>query len=579
MTRLANDPRDFAKESSEGFVAAFPSYVRAVDGGVVRASAPSDGTVAVVIGGGSGHYPAFAGLVGPGLATGAAMGNIFASPAAGHVVSVARAAERGGGVLLTYGNYAGDVLNFDEAQQQLRGEGMRCETVVVTDDISSAPADTPHLRRGIAGDLVVFKCAGAAAELGYSMDDVVRVARLANDRTRTIGAAFSGCSLPGADEPLFTVPAGRMALGMGIHGEPGIAEMDMPSADGLAEVLVGHLLAEVPPGASGAAGGRVIPIFNGLGTVKYEEMFVVYRRIAGLLTDRGLTVLDPQVGEFCTSFDMSGVSLTLFWPDDELVTLWTAPADAPAFRRLPSGPVGASGPIASEAAVTEVAAGSPESQQLGKRIVELIRVAAKAVDTGCDEFGRLDAVAGDGDHGIGMKRGVEAALAAAAMAASGGAGAGTVLGRSGEAWALEAGGTSGALWGGAIRAMGEMVGDRAVPDRRSLGDIVAGALRRVQERGGAVVGDKTMVDAFVPFAEVLAHDLSEGATVADATATAARAAAAAAAATAGLLPRLGRARPHAERSLGTPDPGAYSFAVIVTAVGDALAKTTSRGGV
>jgi len=614
MTRLANDPREFAREMTEGFVAANGAYVRAVEGGVVRASGPTPGTVALVIGGGSGHYPAFAGLVGPGMAAGAAMGNIFASPAAAHVESVARAAERGAGVLLSYGNYAGDVLNFDEAQRALRADGIACETVVVTDDVSSAPAEQAHLRRGIAGDLVVFKCAGAAAEEGRPLAEVVRVARHANARTRTLGVAFDGCTLPGADAPLFTVPAGRMGLGMGVHGEPGIAEVTMPSADGLAEMLVGGLLAEVPAGVGPVEGARVVPILNGLGSVKYEEMFVVYRRVAQLLAARGLEVVDPHVGEFCTSFDMAGVSLTLFWPDDELARLWAAPTDTAAYRRVgvvvrpmaPAASAEATAPARAAAPVTASApsadvpsadgadpadngalrarraraadAASPASRRLAERVVVVLEAVAAAIEGAEDELGRLDAVAGDGDHGIGMRRGSGAALEAAREAAALGAGAGTVLDRAGAAWAREAGGTSGALWGSLLRAVAEVVGDDGEPGPGTVADAVAAASARVQERGGARVGDKTMVDALVPYEQVLAAELATGATVAAACRAAARAAADAAAATADLVARVGRARPHAERSRGTPDPGARSLAVVAAAVAEAVARPGMGGG-
>ena len=269
MTRLFNDPDDFLDELVEGFVAASGRWVRAVPGGVVRSTRSPEPTVAVVIGGGSGHYPAFAGLVGPGLAHGAAMGNLFASPSTQRAYSVAKAADQGRGVLFSYGNYAGDVLNFDAAQDQLRGEGIDCRTVLVTDDIWSAKPDEVEKRRGIAGDLTVFKIACAAAEEGSSLDEVERVARLANDRTRSFGVAFAGCTLPGAAEPLFTVPEGRMAVGLGIHGEPGIDETDVPTADELAELFVSRLLDEVPAGVD--AGGRprrADPQRPGLGQVR-----------------------------------------------------------------------------------------------------------------------------------------------------------------------------------------------------------------------------------------------------------------------------------------------------------------------
>ena len=296
MTRLFNDPAAFADEMLDGFVAAHAHLVRRVPGGVVRTIPAPSGKVAVVVGGGSGHYPAFAGLVGPGLADGAALGNIFASPSARQVCSVARAADRGAGVLLCFGNYAGDVLHFGQAAEMLNSNGIRTSTLPVTDDISSATSDEIEKRRGVAGDLAVFKVAAAAAEAGLSLDEVHRVASHANDRTRTLGVAFTGCTLPGADKPLFTVPAGRMAVGMGVHGEPGTRESDVPSANGLAELLVTTLLSDLPADVADVRGARVGLILNGLGTVKYEELYVVYRRIAQLLDDQGIVIVEPEVG-------------------------------------------------------------------------------------------------------------------------------------------------------------------------------------------------------------------------------------------------------------------------------------------
>ena len=202
MTQIFDNPADFADEALDGFVAANRGYVARVDGGVVRSTEVPAGQVALVVGGGSGHYPAFAGLVGPGLAAGSACGNMFASPAAGQVYRVAKAANAGGGVLLSYGNYAGDVLHFGQAQLRLNAEGIETRTVTVTDDIASAPIEQIEKRRGIAGDLTVFKIAGAAAEAGLNLDDVERLAIKTNYRTRSLGVAFDGCTLPGATDPL-----------------------------------------------------------------------------------------------------------------------------------------------------------------------------------------------------------------------------------------------------------------------------------------------------------------------------------------------------------------------------------------
>ncbi|MFF2406654.1 dihydroxyacetone kinase family protein [Streptomyces sp. NPDC058092] len=577
MTRLFNDPAAFADEALEGFVAAHPRRVRKVPGGVVRATRTAPGQVAVVVGGGSGHYPAFSGLVGQGLAHGAAVGNVFASPSAHQVRQVARAAQTGGGVLLAYGNYAGDVLHFGQAAEQLAAEGIPTRTLGVTDDMSSASPAEAHKRRGVAGDLVVFKAAAAAAEAGHDLAEVTRIAGLANARTRSFGVAFSGCTLPGAGHPLFTVPEGRMAVGLGIHGEPGMGEQSVPTADGAAELLVETVLGELPEGVDSPRGQRAAVILNGLGSVKYEELFVVYRRVAQLLAEAGVQAVDPEVGELVTSFDMAGVSLTLCWLTDELEPLWTAPADAPAYRK---GVVEAADlvtvDIEEQAADDTVPAATDESRAAARTVLAVLRTLKDTVDTHADELGRIDAVAGDGDHGIGMRRGATGAYEAAVRAGKSGAGAGTLLLRAADAWADRAGGTSGALWGVILRAVGTALGDTDRPTAPVVAAGVAQASAAVMRLGGAEVGDKTMVDVLVPFAAALTTATGEGHPLPAAWDTAASTARAAAAATADLLPRMGRARPHAEKSLGTPDAGAHSLALIVRAVHPVLATTLEK---
>ncbi len=566
MASIFDDPATFADDALDGFVAANARHVARVDGGVLRSTEMTSGQVAVVIGGGSGHYPAFAGLVGPGLAAAAACGNIFSSPAAGQVYRVAKAAQTGGGVLLSYGNYAGDVLHFGQAQQRLRTEGIDTRTVLVTDDIASAPVESAGKRRGIAGDLTVFKIAGAAAEAGADLDEVERLARKANDRTRSIGVAFAGCTLPGADGPLFTVPAGKMALGLGIHGEPGISEHDMPTASELADLLVDTLLGERPAGA----GNAVVPILNGLGAVKYDELFLLYGKIETRLRAAGLTVVEPECGELVTSLDMSGLSLTLFWPDEELAPLWSAPADTPAFRRgnTDPRPLRDTTAIATESAVEEQ--GTPASIRAGQLAGAVLRTVARVVADNEDEWGRLDAVAGDGDHGIGMRRGADAADAAAGTAVEAGVGVRSVLTAAGEAWSERAGGTSGALWGTGLIAAGAALGNAESYGPSEVAVAASAFGTAIRELGGAQPGDKTMVDALVPFVETLARSTEAGTDLPQALSDAAAAAVRAARATADLRPKLGRARPLAEKSVGHADPGATSFARIAAALSDAL---------
>ena len=567
MTRLYNDPVNFVDEATEGFVAAHAQRVCQVPGGVIRSTRSKPGTVAVVIGGGSGHYPAFAGLVGQGLAHGAVMGNLFASPSAQQVYNVCKAANNGAGVLLSFGNYAGDVLHFGQARERLIREGIPCEIVAVIDDVSSADQEEIHKRRGIAGDLTVFKVAAAAAEAGYSLEEVVRVSRAANFRTRSMGVAFDGCTLPGAKDALFHVPAGKMAVGLGIHGEPGISEQDVPTADALAELLVSHLMEEIPDGIGSVKGARASVLLNGLGSIKYEELFVVYRRVHQLLSAAGLEIVEPEVGELVTSLDMAGASLTLFWLDEELERLWKAPADAPAYRK---GSLEAAPPIdASELDIPDADAIPPASEEsiaAARCLYQALSATRKLIDQKAEELGRLDAIAGDGDHGIGMQRGAVAAELAAEDAVSRNAGAGTLLRLAAEAWADRAGGTSGAIWGVMLSALSVALGDEDEPTPARYAQGITKAREDVMTFGKARLGDKTLVDALVPFSETLERAVAAGDDFSQAWRKAVDASASAAQATSDMKPKMGRARPLAEKSLGTPDPGAVSLSLIVGAI-------------
>lgn len=566
MTRLLNAPNDFPAHALHGFALANPRYVEQVHGGVVRSTESPQGQVAVVLGGGSGHYPAFAGWVGPGMAHGAVCGNVFASPSASQVYSVVRAADNAGGVLLGFGNYAGDVLHFGEAAERLRAEGLDVRIVTVTDDMASDTAANSLSRRGIAGDLLVFKIAGAAAEAGCDLDEVERVARKANASTRSLGIAFGGCTLPGADHALFEVPGATMAIGLGIHGEPGISVAPLGTADDVADALLDGILAEAPERGVDGYEGRVAVLLNGLGATKYEELFVVYARIADRLARMGLTVIEPEVGEQVTSLDMEGLSLTVTFLDAELEGYWTAPVDTPAFRR------GASSHRPNRVARVEVdeqtaiVPGSPESQELAARLTAAIDAMVLCARENEQRLGDLDAVAGDGDHGQGMVLGTCGAARAAEAALAAGAGAQTLLVRAGGAWSENAGGTSGALWGSALAAMGHALSDSAGASPDEVVTAVRAGIDAIVRLGGATPGDKTMVDALVPFIDTLTTSRAGGASLPEAWAAASAAAALAAEATALITARRGRARTHGEHSLGHADPGATSFALLMAAV-------------
>ncbi|MEP6463873.1 MAG: dihydroxyacetone kinase family protein [Frankiaceae bacterium] len=574
MTRLYDDPARFAEDMLAGFLDANARYVVGVPGGVVRAAPTRRGKVAVVIGGGSGHYPAFCGVVGPGFADGAVVGNVFTSPSAADAVSVGRAADGGAGVLFSTGNYAGDVMNFGQAVERLGAEGIDARYVLVTDDVASATSAERGKRRGIAGDFTVFKVASAAAEDSYDLDGVERVAVFANDRTRTLGVAFDGCTMPGAAEPLFTVPPGRMGVGLGIHGEPGIAEESLPRAAELARTLVDGVLSDAPE----AAGQRVTAILNGLGRTKYEELFIVWASVSRLLREAGLTVVEPEVGELVTSLDMAGCSLTLMWLDEELEGLWRAAADTPAYRKGALTAAEASRRSAEEAMSSAVPTSARKpagegSRVCAARVVRAFEAMAVAVAEAEEELGRIDAVAGDGDHGRGMVRGTAVAVDAARAAYEAGAGSGGVLTAAGGEWAARAGGTSGVLWGAALSALGQRLGDTEAPVPDAVVAAVQAGYDALVRLGGAQPGDKTMLDALLPFIQELRTAVAAGSALADGWAAAAAESERAAAATAPMRPKVGRARPLAERSVGTPDAGAVSMAMCLRSVLPALGES------
>lgn len=320
--KLINDPFDAVDEALEGFVAAHAAIVELAEPRVVVRRSPGTGKVGLVVGGGSGHEPAFAGYVGAGMADAAACGNIFASPPANVILAAIHAANHGQGVLMSYGNYAGDVMNFGLAAQLANAEGIEVREVQVTDDVASASRNDALKRRGIAGDIIVFKCAGAAAEQGLPLAEVERIARKANAATRSMGVALSPCEVPGAGRPTFELPDGEMEIGMGVHGEPGIKRGPLQPADEVARILVDTIVADIED----MGRGDVALLVNGLGATAYLDQYIVYRGARRVLEASGLRVVRSQVGEFITSLEMAGVSVTVTLLDDELLSCLDAPA-------------------------------------------------------------------------------------------------------------------------------------------------------------------------------------------------------------------------------------------------------------
>lgn len=328
--KLINDGNAAVDEMLAGVLAAHPDHLWRPDHApraVIARHGPRPGKVALVIGGGSGHEPTFLGFVGQGLADAAAIGNVFASPPPQPAVDAALAANGGAGILFMYGNYAGDVMNFDMASELLEMEGIEARTVLTTDDIASSPIRAK--RRGVAGNVFIFKAAGAAADLMLPLDEVERIARHANARTYTMGVALSSCSLPQTRRPSFDLPVGEMEIGMGIHGEPGVRRGPLRPADEVTDEIMDALLAEM----GAAPGDRVAVLVNSLGATPLMELYILYARVAERLSQAGLSVHKALVGPYCTSLDMAGASITLMHLDDELTRLIDHPCDCAMFRQ------------------------------------------------------------------------------------------------------------------------------------------------------------------------------------------------------------------------------------------------------
>ena len=333
MKKFNNDPFDFVEELTEGIIKAHGDYYRADKGDlriIVRQDAPIKGKVAIATGGGSGHLPVFMGYVGKGLADGACIGNVFSSPSAGQMKRVTKAIDGGAGVLYLYGRYQGDMMNFNSAAEESIKNGIRVESVIVSDDVASAPPERHSERRGVAGIFFAYKIAGAMANEMASLDEVKRVTQKAVDNTRSLGIALGPCTIPLVGKPNFEISDDEMEIGMGIHGEQGVERVKMRTADEIAATLVDRVVNDMPF----VAGDEVAVLVNSLGATPLEELYVLYRKIDELLREKGLVLHRPYVGRYACSMEMQGMSLSLMKLDDELKRLLDAPADSPFFKQF-----------------------------------------------------------------------------------------------------------------------------------------------------------------------------------------------------------------------------------------------------
>ncbi len=319
MQRIINDPLRVVEDMLEGFVKTHPHIVEKTGNArVLKAvGTPKQGKVGVVTGGGSGHDPAFIGYIGKNLCDAVAVGEVFASPSAQIFFDAIKAADGGAGVAVLYGNYAGDNMNVKLARRMADKAGIKVQTVIANDDVASAPKTELEKRRGVAGEILMWKAAGAKAAQGASLEEVIRVAQKAIDNTRSIGVGLTSCTIPAAGKPNFHIEPGKMEVGIGHHGEPGITVSDLKSADEIAKTAVERILPDLPFNS----GDEVVALVSGLGATPVMELYITYSKVHDMLKEAGLNIVHAYVGNYFTSLEMMGVTITLMKVDDELKEL------------------------------------------------------------------------------------------------------------------------------------------------------------------------------------------------------------------------------------------------------------------
>ncbi len=574
MKKIMNAPENTVKEIMEGFAGAYERYYEKhprVNGIILKRHRKSQ--VALVIGGGSGHEPMFSGFVGEGLADAAACGNIFASPDPNTIYQTARTVESGRGVLFVYGCYSGDNLNFDMGEEMLRADGIRTAHVRVRDDVASAPRERITDRRGIAGDLFVIKIAGAACDAGLDLADAARVAQKAGDNVWSIGAATSPAQLPGSDQPIFRLEEGKIEYGMGIRGEKGVCRMDWRSADELGEMMYRQIIEE-----SGIReGDEICVLVNSLGSTSVAELAIIYGNVKRLLLQNGIHIYDADLNHYCTSQEMGGFSLTFFRLDEELKRYYDMPCHSPYYTKEARKAV-----RKSECGVNPgTESGEKRKGESGKKrkikrtkegelFVLGVQDAGAMLDYVADKMiGRkdflteIDSAIGDGDHGIGMAVGMRKVKETVREMGET-QNVCELFDAAGRAMLMSMGGESGVIFGSLFYAG---VSGQAVKSEftaRDMAEMFRKALTAIRERGGARVGDKTMVDALEPAVEAMEANAGRG--FLKMMRSAEEAAWSGAEASRDYPAGFGRAKALGERAIGYRDAGAVSVWLILQGI-------------
>ncbi|WP_337266711.1 dihydroxyacetone kinase subunit DhaL [Oryzifoliimicrobium ureilyticus] len=564
MKKLINSPSTVVRDMLEGIVALNPGVALLQDENIVVRSdlpAPAQRKVAVLSGGGSGHEPAHAGYVGAGMLSAAIAGDVFTSPSTDAVLAAIKAVSGPAGALLIVKNYTGDRLNFGLAAELARADGIPVELVIVADDVALRQTVDRNSRRGVAGTIFVHKVAGAAAEQGASLGEVVKVARDAAESLASMGISLGACTLPSVGKPGFDLGANEIEVGLGIHGEQGVRRMSIAPAHDLVRLVIEAIEAD---GQFGEGDGVAL-LVNGLGATPPMELSIIARSAMMILREKNFTVVRAWTGTFLSALDMPGFSLSLMKVDETVLNLIDTPTDALAWPR--GGPVNQS-PVhvnhATEAAQT-AHDGANKITFAGAYAQRVARRAAQALIEAEARLTELDSVAGDGDLGASMRRGAEAILSLPSESFSDLSTSLTVIG---NAVRKAIAGSSGPFYATALMRAARNLSATEEPTPHQLAEAFCAAVEAIGDLGGAKPGDRTMVDALYPAADTFRKKLREGVDAHEAWSAAIDAALTGAEATKTMNPRLGRASYLGERALGHADAGAVAVTIWLNAMRD-----------
>ena len=581
MKKIINKPETVVIEMCNGIAMAHPELEFIQKYKIIKKKEINPQKVSLISGGGSGHEPAHAGFVGKGMLDAAVCGDVFASPSQIQVYRALQATASEKGSLMIIKNYSGDMMNFKNGAALAEEDGLTVDYVKVEDDIAVQDSLYTVGRRGVAGTVLVHKVAGAAAERGYSLADVKAAAQNAADNVRSLGFAFTSCTVPAAGKPTFDIADDEMEYGVGIHGEPGIQREKVATAAELASRMVDALAKD----QNLTDGDEVTVLVNGFGATPLMELYLLNNGVAQELDARNIKVYRTFVGNFMTSIDMAGASVSLMKMNDQLKELLDEESNAPAFKvsgPVPSIPYVNMKDTSEEGKEIDFSMDTDEAKAVVTddqitldNLVYIVDKMADVIIRNEVPFCELDSHAGDGDFGMSVAKGFKQLKREwNRIVTEESATIGQFLGAAGMVIMEYCGGASGPIWGSAFRFAGKSAGDVTALSRTAFADMLQAAVTGIQKTGersfgrGAVVGDKTLIDALVPCADTWSANTDKP--MAEIFKLAADAAVAGADATAEHVAHMGRAGTVGERSIGYPDAGAYALGVIFTEITEAL---------